>query len=192
MPKLARCAYQREGHRKDLVGHLHEERGLRDLAGVARQRCALLRQVVAHVDGKRDLLSRRPERVAVVGGSCWTPKGRRALHAFLTGNNLPVATGFRRQAHFNGQDEHFVGDLGVGRRVKQMATGFYGRIAAYDAGMEGGDLIEALRRNAYGTVTIDEGPVARLASYLTEADQALAGQSTRDLAAGRVSFPPVA
>ena len=27
------------------------------------------------------------------------------------------------------------GDLGVGRRVKQMATAFYGRMAAYDAGL---------------------------------------------------------
>ncbi|MBL8687685.1 MAG: ubiquinol-cytochrome C chaperone [Rhodospirillaceae bacterium] len=126
-----------------------------------------------------------------------------ALHTYLVLRRLKrdhAATAELAQAVFdfmfvdfdNTLRELGVGDLGVGRRVKQMATGFYGRIAAYDAGMEGGDLVEALRRNAYGTVTIDEGPVARLASYLTEADQALAGQSTGDLAAGRVSFPPVA
>ena len=68
----------------------------------------------AAVRQMREMLvkSRRP--VAVVGGSCWSPEGRAALHKFLTRNNLPVATGFRRQAHFDGTDEHFVGDLGVG------------------------------------------------------------------------------
>ncbi len=56
--------------------------------------------------------ARRP--LAIIGGSCWTPAGRQALHEFLTANKLPVATGFRRQAHFDGTDEHFVGDVGVG------------------------------------------------------------------------------
>jgi cytochrome b pre-mRNA-processing protein 3 len=85
-----------------------------------------------------------------------------------------------------------VGDLGVGRRVKQMATGFYGRIAAYDAGLDGGDLNEALRRNAYGTVAVDGRALARLGTYLRDADQALAGQSTDGFLAGRVTFPDIA
>lgn len=86
-----------------------------------------------------------------------------------------------------------VGDLGVGRRIKQMATGFYGRIAAYDAGMDGGDLNEALKRNAYGTLaTADDQGVARLASYLRTADQVLAAQTAERLLAGRVSFPDIA
>ncbi len=40
------------------------------------------------------------------------------------------------------------GDLGVGRRVKRMARTLYGRIAAYEAGIDGGEakLRQAIRR----------------------------------------------
>jgi acetolactate synthase-1/2/3 large subunit len=62
----------------------------------------------------REMIAKAKKPIAVVGGSCWSPTGRQALHEFLTANRLPVATGFRRQAHFDGTDEHFVGDLGVG------------------------------------------------------------------------------
>ncbi len=126
-----------------------------------------------------------------------------ALHAYLVLRRLKrdhAATAALAQSFFdrmfmdfdNGLRESGVGDLGVGRRVKQMATGFYGRIAAYDAGLDGGGLEEALRRNAYGTVTPTEEGLARLAGYLRLADQALAGQATEDLVAGRVFFPGVA
>src|SRR5215475_6045015 len=45
------------------------------------------------------------------------------------------------------------GDLGVGRRVKTMATGFYGRVAAYERGQTTGNVGEALARNLFGTVS---------------------------------------
>src|SRR6202040_2627894 len=51
---------------------------------------------------------------AVVGGSCWTEPGRAALHKFLVQNNIPVTVGFRRQAHYDGSQDNFAGDLGVG------------------------------------------------------------------------------
>jgi cytochrome b pre-mRNA-processing protein 3 len=81
------------------------------------------------------------------------------------------------------------GDLGVGRRVKRMATGFYGRIAAYDAGLDGEGLEDAIRRNAFGTVAPAGDAVTRLAAYLRATDQALARQSIADLRAGRAIFP---
>ncbi len=56
--------------------------------------------------------AKRP--IAVVGGSCWTEEGRAALHRFLLANNIPVTVGFRRQAHYDGAQENFAGDLGVG------------------------------------------------------------------------------
>jgi len=126
-----------------------------------------------------------------------------ALHTYLVLRRLKrdhAATAELAQAVFDFMFADFdntlrelgVGDLGVGRRVKQMATGFYGRIAAYDAGMDGGDLAEALRRNAYGTVTVGDGPVARLAGYLKDADRALAPPPAGGFAAGRVSCAPVA
>lgn len=126
-----------------------------------------------------------------------------ALHTFLVLRRLKrdhQATAVLAQALFdrmfmdfdNALREAGVGDLGVGRRVKQMATGFYGRIAAYDAGLDGGGLEEALRRNAYGTVAPPDTALARLAAYLRRADQDLAAQPTAGLGAGRVSFPDIA
>ena len=62
----------------------------------------------------RAMLTKAKKPIAVVGGSCWTDAGRAALHKFLTQNNIPVTVGFRRQAHYDGSQDNFVGDLGVG------------------------------------------------------------------------------
>ena len=56
--------------------------------------------------------SRRP--LAVLGGSCWNAAGRASIRDFLLGNDVPVTTGFRRQAHYDGTLDNFAGDLGVG------------------------------------------------------------------------------
>jgi len=62
----------------------------------------------------RALLAEAKRPIAIVGGSCWTAEGRAALQKFLTGSNVPVAVGFRRQAHYDGSRDNFAGDLGVG------------------------------------------------------------------------------
>jgi acetolactate synthase-1/2/3 large subunit len=62
----------------------------------------------------RSMLARSSKPVAVLGGSCWTEAGRLAIREFLVGNDIPVTVGFRRQAHYDGNQENFVGDLGVG------------------------------------------------------------------------------
>jgi acetolactate synthase I/II/III large subunit len=62
----------------------------------------------------RALLSKAKKPVAVVGGSCWTADGRDALRRFLLANDIPVTVGFRRQAHYDGTQDNFAGDLGVG------------------------------------------------------------------------------
>jgi cytochrome b pre-mRNA-processing protein 3 len=85
------------------------------------------------------------------------------------------------------------GDLGVGPRVKRMAKGFYGRTAAYDAALardDDGALIDALRRNAYGTVgDPDPAALASLAGYLRRAVGELRDQSLDRLLAGHIDFP---
>jgi len=68
----------------------------------------------AAMDQLHTMLARAKKPVAVVGGSCWTEAGRSALHEFLAANNVPVTVGFRRQAHYDGSKENYVGDLGVG------------------------------------------------------------------------------
>ena len=62
----------------------------------------------------RAMLGRARKPLAVLGGSCWSAAGRRAVHEFLHGNAIPVTVGFRRQALYDGTLDNFVGDLGVG------------------------------------------------------------------------------
>lgn len=82
------------------------------------------------------------------------------------------------------------GDLGVGKRVKVMAKGFYGRMAAYDAGLAGeASLADALRRNLYGTVEPAPAALTAMAQYLQDAAQALEKQPESALLAGHASFP---
>ena len=82
------------------------------------------------------------------------------------------------------------GDLGVGRRVKTMAKGFLGRVAAYDAALAGSEpLAAALGRNLYGTATPVPGTVETLAGYVESAAKMLAEQRCSDLLAGRAEFP---
>ena len=84
-----------------------------------------------------------------------------------------------------------VGDLGVGRRVKAMAQGLYGRVAAYEAGLESDTgLATALRRNLFGTVQPSEAAVARVAAYVRREAHSLAVRPFAALAAGELVFGP--
>lgn len=88
-----------------------------------------------------------------------------------------------------------VSDMAVGKRVKQMAQAFYGRVAAYDKGLDEGEseLEAALRRNLYRTTETAPADevVAAMAAYLRQQDQWLA-EAGAGLAEGRVSFAPLA
>ncbi len=66
------------------------------------------------------------------------------------------------------------GDLSVGKKMKKMAQGFYGRAAAYTAALEEGEtaLREALARNLYGNRL---APEAIASGLLAEID-ALCGR----------------
>lgn len=83
------------------------------------------------------------------------------------------------------------GDLGVAPRIKRMAEGFYGRIAAYDKALEEGDeaLGHTLRRNLYGTVTPGEPMVSRMADVLRRLDGVFAGLPLEALHAGELEMP---
>jgi cytochrome b pre-mRNA-processing protein 3 len=85
------------------------------------------------------------------------------------------------------------GDLGVGRRVKRMAGALYGRIAAYEAGIDAGeeDLQAAIRRNLFGTVDAGDNQVAAMARYLLAGRALLAGCPAAVLARGAIDFPPI-
>jgi cytochrome b pre-mRNA-processing protein 3 len=91
-----------------------------------------------------------------------------------------------------GLREMGTGDLSVGRHVKRMAQGFYGRIRAYQSGLEqGGDsaLRAALARNVFGTVGESPETIGAMVDYVRRAARQLARQSPTELFHGNVRFP---
>jgi len=150
--------------------------------------------------------ARRPEFYAS-GGVPDSLDGRfemLALHLFLVLHRLKRERGDRSCAAL-GQAladrmasdldanlrEMGVGDLGVGRRVKRMARAFYGRIATYEAGIDGGEaeLRQALRRSLFGTVAPSDGQVAAMARYVLAGHALLAGRPAAELGPGAFDFP---
>ncbi len=122
-----------------------------------------------------------------------------ALHAFMVLRRLqadPDRTGVLAQALFDAMfadmdrslREMGAGDLGVGRRVKFMASSFLGRIKAYEGGLESGDeaLRSALLRNLYGTVAAPPDATAAMTRYTRDQLAELEDQPLDDLLGGRV------
>lgn len=81
-----------------------------------------------------------------------------------------------------------VTDLAVGRKVRQMAEAFYGRVAAYDAALAEGEgaLALALERNLFRAATAPAAAAA--AAYVIAQEAHLAALADADVLAGRVSF----
>lgn len=126
-----------------------------------------------------------------------------ALHVFVALRRLKQAgEGGRAQALFDVMfgdmdrtlREIGVGDMSVGKRVKEMARALYGRIAAYEAGLAASDdaaLVAALERNLYGTVTAPPAAAAALARYLREAAARLDALAPTELGTEAPPWPPV-
>lgn len=129
------------------------------------------------------------------------------IHVFLLLRRLRRDAGGRPEAEavaqalfdtmFADMDESLremgVGDLSVGGKVKRMAEALYGRIAAYDRGLEApgdGVLTEALRRNLYGTATPTQDMLAAMAAYMRREDDNLRRQDLSELIEGRAAFGP--
>ncbi len=85
-----------------------------------------------------------------------------------------------------------VGDLSVGKRIKGMAEAFYGRIAAYEAGLtEGPEVLEnALRRNLYRHVSPEDDQVAAIAQYMDREAGRLDDIEIETFSAGDMTFGP--
>lgn len=84
------------------------------------------------------------------------------------------------------------GDLAVGKRIKTLAQGLYGRIAAYEQGLAPGtsaeQLEQALARNVFASGEASSPVLKGLAAYLRSEADALAAQPFRELSAGRITF----
>ncbi|NQW09302.1 MAG: hypothetical protein HQ481_05380 [Alphaproteobacteria bacterium] len=84
-----------------------------------------------------------------------------------------------------------VGDMSVGKRVKDMIRAYYGRAAAYDAALQVDDdalLLDALGRNVFAGAPGPDGGVG-LARYVRRSVDAIAAHSSSDILAGGVRFP---
>ncbi|MCR9176124.1 MAG: ubiquinol-cytochrome C chaperone [Alphaproteobacteria bacterium] len=84
-----------------------------------------------------------------------------------------------------------VGDMSVGKKVKQMGAAFYGRVGSYEAALSSGDrtaLADALARNVSGGGQMSETQAMAMAVYVERQVDALAEQPVSDLISGRVRF----
>lgn len=125
-----------------------------------------------------------------------------ALHAYLAFRRLrdagPAGVELAQSTHdlmFADIDQALrelgIGDMGIGKRVKQLARNLYGRIAAYDRGLDEGRtaLVAALVRNVYaGGEPANAEQAELLAGYLAREVAALYNQRDDDLLAGRIVF----
>lgn len=87
-----------------------------------------------------------------------------------------------------------VSDLVVGRRVKNLVKAFYGRVVAYEAGLDGADevLAAALERNLFRNTKPEDRDIAGMIQYMRREAESLDVQSLENLMSGEVSFIGVA
>ena len=85
-----------------------------------------------------------------------------------------------------------VGDLSVGRKVKDMIRAFYGRLAAYEAGLAGTEeeLAAALRRNLYRGVAAEKAGLLTMAAYVRRQADALEALEVDRILGGELAFAP--
>ena len=120
-----------------------------------------------------------------------------ALHVFLVLHRLK-ASGADTRTLAQALHDHFfadmdrclremgAGDLGVGKRVKRMAEGLYGRIPAYEAALGDDDAAAAaLRRNLFGTLPVATGRERSGHGWLSPRSSCSLGGAGNGSAAGR-------
>ncbi|MFN4142933.1 ubiquinol-cytochrome C chaperone family protein [Aestuariivirga sp.] len=121
-----------------------------------------------------------------------------SLHTFLVLDRLKGAEAEFRQdlvdELFRDMDrslrEMGVGDLSVGKKVRKMAEVFYGRVAAYDRALAGGEegaLDAAIARNIFPDGAPGAGP-RLLAAHVLAQRAHLAAQEAAAIARGSIGF----
>lgn len=84
--------------------------------------------------------------------------------------------------------EQGVGDIGIGRRMKKMASAFYGRLRAYSASADDSQLTAAILRNVYRGDRSRVDSAASLAKYVGVVREEMISCC---LASGELRFAPV-
>ncbi len=133
-----------------------------------------------------------------------TPEGRfemLALSAFLVLKRLksdPVNSEVAQAYYdvmFGDLDANLrelgVGEMTVGKKIKKLAEGFYGRIRAYENGLNAEDdtlLIEALARYVYRDQDPAHTTLAAMGGYIRRQDAHLGAQPDDKLRDGAIEF----
>jgi cytochrome b pre-mRNA-processing protein 3 len=125
-----------------------------------------------------------------------------ALHGFLAMNRLRDDIGMHPLAQalsdvvVDDMDRNLremgTGDLAVGKKVKRIMEGYFGRLEGYQEALSGGGdgLAAALRRNLFAAATPTDGQLAALVEYVHREVAGLAGQPIGHLEAGTIAFGP--
>lgn len=147
-----------------MFGWLFRSRSVPDATALFRDVVAAARNPVVYLEyGVADTFEGRFERLALVTTLVLRRLSTLPAPAEAVGQEVVdqlfkhLDDGFRRSG---------VGDLSVGKKVKALAQGFYGRAKAYTDALQAGDegqFRAALARNLYGSErTAEEVPAALL------------------------------
>ncbi|MCE9650223.1 MAG: ubiquinol-cytochrome C chaperone [Parvibaculum sp.] len=128
------------------------------------------------------------------------------LHAFLVLRRLKDASGAEAEPAkalgqrvfdilFDDMDQTLreigVGDLSVGKKIKALASAFYGRVAAYEEGLDAADALvleEALKRNVFPEAEPSPDDLKALADYVRRAADGLSALPVAALLKGETAF----
>ena len=86
-----------------------------------------------------------------------------------------------------------VGDMSVGKFMKRLGQGLYGRAGAYDGALDNSDaaaLEEAILRNIFDGYDPGDQILATFARYVQSQNDYLAGLPIEPIAAGHIDFLP--
>ena len=87
-----------------------------------------------------------------------------------------------------------VGDLSIAKRIKKLASAFYGRVGAYDEALraeDGAALDEALERNVFADRDGCRPAAIRLARYVRASLSTLEDVTITDILRGELTFAPI-
>ena len=84
-----------------------------------------------------------------------------------------------------------IGDIGLARRIKKMAEGFFGRVDVYERAMDALDseaLKAALARNLFSKMDPSDRALEAVSRYVIACSEKLAGMSVEEILSGQEAF----
>jgi acetolactate synthase-1/2/3 large subunit len=89
-----------------------------NVADVAPYQVVQASPSAADMEKLRGLLAQAKRPLVILGGTVWTREACRDLQAFAESSGLPIACSFRFQDLIDNNNDHYVGDVGIGINPK--------------------------------------------------------------------------